>query len=104
MRTLAVVFSAFGLYGLLKLINVEVYHFMPVGGYGSERGLIEAALGLVFGGGSALIALLFAFLHFRRARSARVSRLLLAWCCFLTLGFVIVFVYALLDSRHTQAA
>jgi len=98
MRTLAVIFSAFGLYGLLKLINVEIYHFMPVGGSGSERGLIEAALGLVFGGGSALIASLLAFLHFRCDRNARVSRLLLAWCCFVTLGFVVVAVYVELHA------
>src|SRR5437016_1710795 len=75
MRILALIFSAISFYGLLLLVNVEIYHFMPASA-GPEGGLIDGALGLMFGGIASLVALLFAFLHFRRARSARLSRLL----------------------------
>lgn len=102
MRAAAVIFSLISFYGLLTLMNVEVYHFMPSSS-GLEGGLIEGALGLVFGGVTALIALLFSFLHFRRARSAKSSRLLLAWCCLVSLGFVFVLFYMFLSYSHAQA-
>jgi hypothetical protein len=92
-RTLSLIFSAISFFGLLMLVNVEVYHFMPASA-GPEGGLIDGALGLIFGGIASLVALLFAFLHFRRARSASFSRLLLVWCCFVPVSFIMVFIYS----------
>ena len=103
MRISALIFSLISFYGLLTLVNVEVYHFMPASS-GPEGGLIDAGLGLVFGGTASLIALLFAFLHFLRAQSARPARLLLAWCCLVSLGFVFVLFYMMLDYGHAHAA
>ena len=103
MRIAALIFSLISFCGLLMLVNVEVYRFMPVSS-GPEGGLIDGALGFVFGGIASLIALLFAFLHFRRARSARFSHVLLAWCCLVSLGFVFVFLHMILDYRHAHAA
>lgn len=103
MPPLALIFSAISFYGLLMLVNVEVYHFMPASA-GPEGGLIDAALGLIFGGIASLVALLFAFLHFRRARSAGFSRLLLRWCSVVSFGFILVLVHMILDYRHAHAA
>src|SRR3954471_2176391 len=89
MRILALIFSAISFCGLLMLVNVEVYHFMPARS-GPEGGLIDGAVGFVFGGIASLIAMVLAFLHFLRVRSAKSSRLLLAWCCLVLLGFVFV--------------
>src|SRR6476660_6093386 len=85
MRIAALIFSLISFCGLLMLVNVEVYHFMPASS-GPEGGLIDRALGFVFGGIASLIALLFAFLHFRRVRSGKFSRWLLAWCCLVSLA------------------
>src|SRR4051794_29025923 len=93
MRMLALIFSAISFYGLLLLVNAQILHFMPAGS-GPEGGLIDAGIGLVFGGIASLIALLFAFIHFRRGRSGRFSRLLLAWCCFVPVSFVMAFIYS----------
>ena len=103
MRALAIIFSLVGFYGLLMLVDVEIYPFMP-GKSGHEDGMIIGAMGLIYGGIASLIALLFAFLHYRRARSARFSRLLLQWCCLVLLGFILVLIYMILDYRHAQAA
>ncbi len=103
MRILALVFSAISVYGLLLLVNVEIFHFMPASS-GSEGGLIDAGIGLVYGGGASLAALLFAFLHFRRARSARFARLLLLWCGIVTLGFILILFHMILDYRRAQGA
>lgn len=103
MRIAALIFSLMGFFGLLMLVNVEIYRFMPASS-GPEGGLIDGALGFVFGGTASLIALLFAFLNFRRVRSARFSRLLLAWCCLVSLGFVFVLFHMILDYRHAHAA
>src|SRR5262249_48746433 len=92
-------FSLISFWGLLMLVNVEVYHFMPVSS-GPEGGLIDGALGFVFGSIAALIALLLAFLHFRRFRSAKLPRFLLGWCCLVLLGFVFVLVHMILDYAH----
>ena len=70
MRAIAVIFSLFGFYSLLSLTDVEIYHFMPIGASGSERGLIDAAFASIFGSIASIIALLFSFLHFRRAQGA----------------------------------
>jgi hypothetical protein len=102
MRTLALMFSAISFYGLLMLVNVEVYHFMPASA-GPEGGLIDAALGLIFGGIASLAALLFAFLHFRRTRGAGFSQLLLQWCSVVSFGFIVVLVQMILDYRHAHA-
>jgi len=99
MRTLALIFSAISFYGLLRLVNVEIYHFMP-GRAGPESGMIDGALGLIFGGIASLVALVFALLHFRRTRSGRFSRLLLQWCSIVSLGFALVLIYMILDYRH----
>ena len=103
MRIAALIFSLISFCGLLMLVNVEVYHFMPASS-GPEGGLIDAALGFVFGGIASLVALLFAFLHFWRVRSATSSRLLLAWCCLVSLGFVFVLFHMMLDYGHAHAA
>src|SRR2546421_12614022 len=103
MRIAAFIFSLISFCGLLMLVNVEVYHFMPASS-GPEGGLIDGALGFVFGGIASLIALLFAFLHFWRVQSAKSSRLLLAWCCLVLLGFVFVLFHMILDYRHAHAA
>jgi hypothetical protein len=86
-------FSAISFYGLLQFFNVEVYQFIPVRSHGPEDGMIVAAMALMFGGGASLVALLFAFLHHRRARS-RGSRLLLSWCSLVPLGFIAIFIYS----------
>ena len=104
MRILALMFSAFSICGLLLLVNVEIFRFMPASS-GPEGGLIDAGIGLVFGGIASLVALLFAFLHFRRHRSAKLSRLLLLWCGFVTLCFILVaLIHILVDLKHTHAA
>src|SRR5258708_28996897 len=103
MRILSLIFSAISFCGLLMLVNVEIYHFMP-GSAGPEGGLIDGALGWIFGGIASLVALLFAFLHFRSARSARFSRLLLQWCSIVSLGFILVLIHMILDYRHAHAA
>ena len=103
MRILALIFSAISFYGLLVLVNVEIFHFMPASS-GPEGGLIGAGLGLVFGGIASLVALLCAFLHFRRSQSARFSRLLLQWCGVVTLGFILILIHMILDYRHAHAA
>lgn len=103
MRIAAMIFSLISFWGLLMLVNVEVYHFMPASS-GPEGGLIDAGLGFVFGGIASLIALVFAFLHFLRVRSTRFSHFLLAWCCLVSLGFVFVFFHMMLDYGHAHAA
>jgi len=102
MGTIALIFSGLAFYALLRLVNVEVYHFMPTGSPGPEGGLIEAALASIFGLATSTIALLFSFLHFRRDRSARPARALFAWCAFLPVGFLIVFAKMALDYYHGQ--
>jgi uncharacterized membrane protein len=94
-------FSVIAFYGLLLLVNVEIFHFMPSSS-GPEGGLIDASIGLIFGGVAALAALLFAFLHFRRARNARFSRLLLQWCGAVTVGFFLVIIYMIADYSHAH--
>lgn len=56
--------------------------------------MIVAGMALMFGGGASLVAVLFAFLHYRRDRSDRGSRLLLSWCSFVLLGFIAIFIYS----------
>ena len=94
MRVLAFIFSAISFCGLLQFFNVAIYQFIPVRSYGSEGGMIVAAMALMFGGGASLVALLFAFLHYRLTRSDRGSRLLLSWCSFVPLGFIAIFIYS----------
>lgn len=89
---LAVVFSALGFYFLLRRIDLA-FHFVPLRAYGAEGGLIEIAIDNVFGAGASFIALMFAFIHFIRARRAKLARALLAWCCLLVAGFIGFFVY-----------
>ena len=103
MRIPALIFSLIGFYGLLMVTNVTVYHFMPSSS-AQEGGLIEAGLGLIVGGIASLIAGLFALLHLRRARGSQLSRLLLAWCCLIAFGFIVVLLHMMLDYRHAQAA
>lgn len=103
MRITTLIFSLIGFYGLLRLINVEIYQFMPMGTPGPESGLIEAALAMMFGGISSLIALVLAFVHFLRHRKSLASRWLLAWCCLLILGFVIVLIHVEMDYRRAEA-
>src|ERR1043165_2005377 len=100
MRTLALIFSAISFCGLLMLVNVEVYHFMPASA-GPEGGMIDGALGLIFGGIASLVALLFAFSYFRRART-RFSRLLLQWCSVVLLGFILVVIHMIVDYGNAQ--
>lgn len=102
MRILALIFSAISFYGLLQLVNVEIYQFIPVHSYGSEGGLIVAAMALMFGGGAALVALLFAFLHYRRTRSSVFSRYLMAWCWLVIFGFIGVLAYMELDYQKSR--
>jgi hypothetical protein len=85
------------------LVNVELYHFMPASS-GPEGGLIDLALGFVFGGIACLVALLLAFIHFIRARNAMFARLLLGWCCLLALGFVAVLFHIMLQYSHAHSA
>jgi len=94
MRILALIFSAIGIYELLQLVNVEVVRFMPVHASGPEGGLIVAGMALLFGTAASVIALMLAFIQFRRAQGERGARLLLAWCSLVPLGFITVFVYA----------
>ena len=94
MRILALLFSAIGVYELLQLVNIEIVRFLPVQASGPEGGMIVAAMALTFGSAAAMIALLFAFANFRRAQNQRSSRLLLAWCSLVPIGFVAVFLYA----------
>jgi len=103
MCILALIFSTFGCCGLLLSINAAVYHFMPVTG-GLEGGFIDLAFGFVFGGASSLIALAFAVVHFFRAPDAKGARLTLAWCGFVTLGFVLVLVCMVMGHHGAHAA
>jgi len=103
MRVLALIFSAISLYGLLLLVNVEIFHFMPASP-GPEGGLMDAGIGFVFGGAASLVALLFAFLHFCRTRGARFPRLLLLWCGLVTVCFILVYMHMMSDYRHAHAA
>lgn len=89
MRIAALIFSLISFCELLMLVNVEVYHFMPVSA-GPEGGLIDGGLGFLLGGIASLIALVCAFLHFWRVCSSKSSRFLLAWCCLVSLSFVLV--------------
>jgi len=97
MRTIAAIFSVLAFYALLRLANVEVYHFMPASASGLEAGLIDAALASLFGLVASIIALTFSFLDFRRARTVKSARVLLGWCGFLLLGFLLIFVKVALD-------
>jgi len=108
---LAVISSAIAFYALFRLAECEFYTFykflpasLQVHEYGSEGGMIEFALDLIFGGSASFIALLFASIHFFRNRNIKSARLLLGWCCFLVLGFLAMFVYDLLDYFKVQAA
>ena len=47
MRIAALIFSLIGFCGLLMLVNVEVYHFMPASS-GPEGGLIDGGAGFCF--------------------------------------------------------
>ena len=94
MRLLALLLSVVGFASLLSLTNLTVYHFMPSNSKGPEGGLIDAALALILGGGASVLALLFAGLHWRGAREAKGSRMLLAWCMLLPVGFIIVLICA----------
>jgi len=60
---------------------------MPLGASGSEGGLIDAALASIFGLIASIIALIFSFLHFRRAQASRVPECFSAGTAFLLLGF-----------------
>ena len=104
MRAVAVTFSVFGFWAFLRLVNVEIYHFMPLGASGSEGGLIDAALASIFGLIASIIALIFSFLHFRRAQGIKSARVLLGWSGFLLLGFLMIFVKMSVDYSHAQAA
>jgi len=98
----AFIFSLLAFYALLRLINVEVYHFMPTGSFGPEGGLIDAALGALVGLVTSAAALLLSYLHLRRNRNAQGNRVLFAWCCVLPLGFLIVFAKMAVDYSHAQ--
>ena len=87
MRTFAIIFFGVGFYFLLRRVDFA-FQIIPLRVYGSEGGLIEIAIDTIFGGGAALVALLFAFIHFMRARQAKFARVLLASCCVLLLGFI----------------
>ncbi|HEV2694340.1 MAG TPA: hypothetical protein VG347_15715 [Verrucomicrobiae bacterium] len=93
MRILALIFSAIGIYELLQLVNVEVYHFLPVRSHSFEDGLIVASMALIFGSAASVISLLFASAQFRRDKNRRSSQLLLVWCSLVPAGFIIVFLY-----------
>ena len=98
MRILALIFSAIGIYELLQLVNVEVVRFMPVHSHGLEDGMIVASMALIFGSAAAVIALLLAFVLFRRDQSKPSSRLLLAWCSLVPVAFVGVFIYTFIHA------
>jgi hypothetical protein len=102
MRIAALIFSAISFCGLLMLVNVEIYHFMPASS-GPEGGLIDVALGFVFGGIACLIALLLAFIHFLSGRTVIFSRLLLGWCCLVLLSFILVLFHMMLAYNHAHA-
>ena len=104
MRAIGVIFSIFGFYALLRLANVEIYQFMPIGAYGPEGGLIDAALASIFGLIASILALVFSFLHFRRAQGVKSARALLWWSGFLLLGFLMIFIKMSLNYSHAQAA
>ncbi len=82
----------------MRMICAAMVAMTMVGGLahaaGPEGGLIVAGMALMFGSAAAAIALALAFVQFRRAQTANSSRLLLAWCSLVPLGFVAVFVYA----------
>ena len=94
MRILALIFSVIGVYELLQLVNVEVVRFLPVHSHGLEDGMIVASIALLFGSAASAIALMCAFVLFRRDQSKTSSQLLLAWCGLVPVGFVAVFIYA----------
>ena len=103
MCILGLIFSLLGFYGLLMLVNVEVFRFMPVSS-GAEGGMIDGAIGFVFGGIATLLALAFAILHFRRAQNIKGPRLLLAWCSLVLIGFVVLLIHMVLNYRHAQSS
>jgi hypothetical protein len=100
---LCLIFSLISVWGLLNVVNVEFYRFMPVSP-GPEGGLMDAGLGFVVGGIASLIALLFAFLHFWRRPRAMSSRVLLAWCCLVSLGFVFDYLHMMSEYGRAHAA
>ena len=61
MGIVAFIFSTLAFYALLRLVNVEIYHFMPTGSSGPEGGLIDAALASLVGLVTSAIALLLSF-------------------------------------------
>lgn len=77
---------------LLFLVADLRWGFVRLPVVGFESGLIVASLALFAGLAISAVATLFAFLQFRRAANAASSRWLLAWCCALELGFVVMFV------------
>ena len=90
MRILALILSFIGVFLLLLVVDCR-WGFVPLHLAGLESGLIVGSLAFFAGLGVSMVATLLAFLHLRRAASATSSRWLLAWCCFLLLGFAAVF-------------
>ena len=98
----AFIFAMVAFYALLRLANVEIYHFMSTGSFGPEGGLIDSALASLVGLVASAVALLLSYLHLRRNRNAQGNRVLFAWCCVLPLGFLIVFAKMAVDYSHAQ--
>jgi hypothetical protein len=90
MRIISLFFSAVGFYLLLRFIDV-FYPFFPLQAPGPEGGLIEVAIDMIFGSIAALIALIFATIHFFRTPRTWITRVILIWPCVLILGFLTMF-------------
>ena len=89
MRIPAVILSVVGLLLLFVVADLR-WGFVRLPVVGFESGLIVASLALFAGIAVSAVATQFAFLQLRRASDSASSRLLLAWCCVLLLGFVLI--------------
>ena len=93
MRIFAYILSAFGLYFLLRRLDLH-FQVIPLHVYGSEGGLVEIGSDMILGVGASSMAAVLAFAHFVRARAknggvALPTVILMTWCCLLLLGFIL---------------
>ncbi len=92
MRIVAVIFSAVGLYFLLRRLDLY-FQIIPLHVYGSEGGLVEIGTDMILGVGASTMAAVLAFVYLVRTRAAgggfkTSAVILLAWCCLLLMGFI----------------
>ena len=93
MRIFAYILSAFGLYFLLRRLDLH-FQVIPLHVYGSEGGLVEIGSDMILGVGASSMAAVLAFAHFVRARTknggVRLSAVVpVAWSCLLLLAFIL---------------